>query len=272
MAEPTGATTDAKTGRRVYLSPVSGRRLPSVTTILGAKAKPNLVPWAAKKAATRAVDEYELLYEMRTGKVLNPATGKKWTKAESIDYFKQTHTEVVEAAGIRGTKLHDIAEMDIGGKDVAYLLTPEQRPLYNGYQMFLSDHNPEFISTEITFYNETVGYAGTADFVYTSWSTFGVPVIGDWKTSGTGPWPEWALQLAAYTRGEGTLYKEGALVKSGEMPEVSQERATIVRILPNKYEVWDTDVDLEAAFRIFKSLKNVYEFNKLKTSQVFKRG
>lgn len=243
--EPTGAITD-DTGARTYFDPVTGKRVPSVTTITGVIAKPHLYAWYAKMAATRAFEEREEWSEMGKG--------------EAIDFIRSSGENRRDAAAARGTVVHKYAELALKG---AKPKIPEHvKPYIDGYVKFREDHSPNFLHTEISIVNRTFQYGGAADFVMDTWETFGVPVVGDWKTSNTGPWPEWLLQMAAYTRGECLLIKEGSKIKAAPMPEVSQDQVFVVRLLPGRYELWENDVPLKKAFGAFKAARVLYEWSK----------
>ncbi|MGH7485823.1 MAG: hypothetical protein ACREMY_09520 [bacterium] len=248
MSEPTGAQTDRETGARTYYDPVTGKRLPSVTTITGVIAKPHLYAWYAKMAAERA-------FEQR-------GTWEEMGKGDAVQFIKDAAFDKKTAAGARGTRVHDYAEADLRGERPD--IPEDVRPYVDAYLKFRSDHTPEFHHTEISIVNRTYQYGGAADFVMTTWETFAVPVVGDWKTGNTGPWPEWLLQMSAYTRGECLLIKEGSLLKAAPMPTVSQDQVFAVRLLPGRYELWENDVPLDKAFRAFKAARILYEWGKVK--------
>lgn len=252
MSDPVGSETDKKSGARTYFDPVTGKRVPSVTTITGVIAKPHLYAWYAKEAARRAVDIGADLPDMLDDK----------GKLKTIDFIKEAAFDKKSAAATRGTLVHDFAEMALKGQNPQ--IPEEVKPYINGYLKFREDHNPTFHHTEISIVNRTYQYGGAADFVMTTWETFGIPVVGDWKTGNTGPWPEWLLQMAAYTRGELVLEKNGSLLVAKPMPEVSQDQTFVVRILPDKYELWENDVSMERAFRAFKACRVLYEWTKEK--------
>lgn len=228
-----------------------------MTTITGVINKPNLYAWYAKQAATRAVEYAADLPDMIDDK----------GKLDTIKYLSRSADDKKHSAAARGTLVHNYAEADLRGEHPD--IPEEVRPYVNGYLKFRSEHSPEFHHTEISIINRTLQYGGAADFVMTTWETFAQPVVGDWKTGATGPWPEWLLQMSAYTRGECLLIREGSKIKAAPMPEVSQDQVFAVRILPNRYELWENDVPLYKAFAAFKAARMLYEWGKIK--QPFKR-
>lgn len=257
MSKPLGSKTDKQTGARTYFDPVTGKRLPSVTTITGVIAKPHLYAWYAKEAAKRAVDNRDALDDLIADKGI----------LGTVDWIKEAAFDKKSAAGARGTAVHDYAEADLRGEHPE--IPEEVRPYVDGYLKFRSDHSPEFHHTEISIINRTYQYGGAADFVMTTWETLGLPVVGDWKTGNTGPWPEWLLQMSAYTRGELLLVREGAKLKAAPMPKVSQDQVFAVRLLPGRYELHENDVSLDKAFGAFKAARVLYEWGKVK--KPFKR-
>lgn len=226
--------------------------MPSVTTITGVIAKPHLYDWYAKMAATRAVEQRSEVDEVLSDK----------GKQAAIDYIKGSASDRKTSAGARGTKVHDYAEADLRGERPD--IPEDVRPYVDAYLKFRSEHTPEFHHTEISVINRRYQYGGAADFVMTTWETFACPVVGDWKTGNTGPWPEWLLQMAAYTRGEALLVKDGSTIKAAPMPRVSQDQVFVVRLLPGRYELWENDVPLSDAFGAFVAARRLYEWTKHK--------
>lgn len=253
MSDPVGSSTDKKSGARTYFDPVTGKRVPSVTTITGVIAKPHLYAWYARMAAERAV-------EMGGGDLDDMLDDKG--KLKTVEYIKDAAFDRKTSAGARGTLVHDFAEAELKG--LKPVVPEEVRPYINAYKKFREEHTPEFHHTEISIINRTYQYGGAADFVMTTWETFAVPVVGDWKTGNTGPWPEWLLQMAAYTRGECLLEQDGSLLRAKPMPEVSQDQVFVVRLLPDRYELWENDISMAKAFQAFKACRVLYEWTKHK--------
>lgn len=172
----------------------------SVTTIIGCLDKPALVPWAAIKTAEAAVDS-ERAWKSRL---------ENEGRDSAIDFLKGARFR--KAKGQRsstdlGSAVHALCE--------EYALTgsrpradDETRPYLDRFDEFLQQFSPEYIATEIVVYSPTYGYAGQTDgFLRID----GMDFIFDYKTSAEGwdsqgkpktPYPEVALQLAAYRYGE----------------------------------------------------------------------
>jgi hypothetical protein len=176
-------------------------RLWSVTTIGNALAKQALIPWAAREtaeAAIRSVDAWRAIEESSgTEEAVRWLTQARYRPPRGS---KRTAAEL-------GTAVHKAAE--------EYALTgkrpdvdPEVRPYLDRFDEWLQRFTPSYQAVETTVYNETYGYAGTADAFLT---IDGVRLIADYKTSRksvdrkgnpTHPWPEVALQLAPYRYAE----------------------------------------------------------------------
>ena len=178
-------------------------RLWSVTTLIGCLDKPALVPWAALKTAETAVHD--------RAKWLSRLDHEG--EASAIDYLKNSRfrgKRGERSATELGKAVHKACEhAAIHGRfnpeDTADM---ELRPFLQQYRQFLTDFQPTYIAAEVTVFNPRFGYAGTADAFLT---IDGVNYVVDYKTSREdetargdlkGPYPEVALQLAAYRYAE----------------------------------------------------------------------
>jgi hypothetical protein len=79
-------------------------------------------------------------------------------------------------------------------------------------------------------------------------------VLVDWKTGGTGIWPEVALQLAAYAHAETMLDGDGL-----ERPMPTVDRALAVWLRADGYDVYPVDIG-PATFRTFQYAQQVAAF------------
>jgi hypothetical protein len=240
-------------------------RLWSVTTIIGCLDKPALVPWAAIKTAEAAVDNvkvWQSRYEhegrdaaieylkgarFRTGKGMRSAT----------ELGKAVHA-ACERKAIDGVwRQEDLADMEL-------------RPFLVQFDRFLDDFSPEYIAAEVTVFSPTFGYAGTCDgFLRID----GIDYIIDYKTSKEsydyqgkpkGPYPEVALQLAAYRYADLAavwrarqfeqfkrryyLLSENERALGVPVPEV--EHGLVIYLTPERYGVYPVRCD-EAIFELF---------------------
>lgn len=170
-------------------------RLWSVTTLIGALDKPALVYWSANKTAEAAVDD---------ANVWMPMADK--SRKEAVDWLSKARYRTADgerSATELGTVIHKWLE--------EYVLTgtrpemdEEMRPMCEALDRWLEAWQPEWEASEVTVYHPDLGYAGTCDGFL---KMDGVRFIYDLKTTKEhldskgnrkGPFPEVALQLAAY--------------------------------------------------------------------------
>lgn len=176
----------------------------SVTTIIKAsQGNEGLVYWSADETAKAAVRSARTLAQRIEDE--GPFEVQRWLREAR---FRRPPGE--RSASELGTAIHDACEQ--------YALTgvrpevdDELRPYLDHFDRWVQKHSPEFLATELTVYSDDYGYAGTLDFIA---RVHGVVVIGDYKTSKKSkdsrgkakkPYPEVALQLAAYRYAEHAL-------------------------------------------------------------------
>jgi hypothetical protein len=168
-----------------HIYKLNGKRLTSVTTVLGAGiAKPQLIDWAARTAADFAV--------------ANP--GASW------EAIAKAHKDQRDKAAVRGTAVHNLAEALNNGEAVE--VPEELDPYIDGYIRFLDDFQVTVILAEQTVFLSKFGVAGRFDLIARSpYLCGGDPFIADIKTS-SGVYRETAAQLAAYGLADGYVTAE----------------------------------------------------------------
>lgn len=188
-------------------TPQPGDEYRSVTNILNAIPKEFLTRWAAKVTAETAVEKLDLLTNLASD---DPDAAVSWLKG--APWSKRD-----KAAEI-GTAVHLIAELDATGQSaeaeqIMSSLDPIAQAKARQARNFFSTVDVLIEHVEFVVYNHTHNYAGTGDFIVSLGPDFptGVPgvditqadirVILDLK-SGSGVYPEAALQLAAYRYAE----------------------------------------------------------------------
>ena len=175
-------------------------RMWSVTTIIGALDKPALLYWAAEQTANAAVKSATSL-AARIEEEGSEAV-VKWLRDAR---FRRPKDE--RSAAELGTAVHEACEQ--------YALTgtrpetdDEVAPFLDRFDEWCQKFQPTYQAAEVTVYAPGYGYAGTCDAFLT---VDGVRFIADYKTTrkswdargkATGPYPEVALQLAAYRYAE----------------------------------------------------------------------
>ena len=160
---------------------------PSVTTILQVKDKPALVGWAKRETAACAVRNLEVLERMvKSG---GPQAAVEWLK-RIPDYTRDVAADL-------GTQVHAMAEALGRGEPAP--VDESLRPYLAAYRRdFLDAFRPRFLAVEAMVCSERYEYGGTADaFVEIDGETW----LLDYKT-GSGVYPDTALQLAGLARGQ----------------------------------------------------------------------
>ena len=199
----------------------------SVTSAVdGGLPKPQLIGWAAKVTAEKAVDNLPIVQAMVD-------SGQK---REATDYLKNARWGDSGAKADRGTIVHAALEAHVEGKPLSMesikgLLEDMRVPealwkstgnMIQGLMQFLADHQPEILWSEKTVFSRTHKYAGTADVIARmKIGSEVVPVIIDVKTSKS-IYDDTALQLCAYARADFVGLPDGTevpLMPDGEKIE-----------------------------------------------------
>ncbi|OPX88976.1 MAG: hypothetical protein A4E53_01709 [Pelotomaculum sp. PtaB.Bin104] len=177
-----------KRGGLYYIGEVD-KPLISVTSILSALSKPQLMPWAARVAATYAFK--------------NP--GASLDEAVSQIYKSR------DKAGSEGTQAHKCLEYIEAGGTHEFMNPPSKVDQYvMAYYKWKDAFPHKFMPIEHTVYSKKYGYAGTLDAIVEDSS--GKTWLIDFKTS-NGIYNEMGLQLVAYK----TAVEEMGLCKVDHM-------------------------------------------------------
>jgi hypothetical protein len=164
----------------VYIYPPTGETLARVTSILdGTDGKQRfLVPWAARLAAERAVDDIETIL-----KILQ-TEGRQ----AAVDYTKTAAAQQRDLKADVGTYVHDVVEALIlwqaspegRGSDLVLPVLPEHLQgqdydedpvedvaewMVDGFLAWAADFRPVFRAAEMTVFNHGLGVAGTLDII-----------------------------------------------------------------------------------------------------------
>jgi len=232
MSSPQNASTEGQ-GRK-YVWPPTGEVFPSVTTILSAINKPQLIDWAAKQAAIYAVKEQPRLSKMEASLAVNE--------------IATTHKRITELSSEIGTHVHECIESQINEDMEEHNPWPEQMRHFDAWKQV---YQPEFLLTEATVYNRSVCYAGTLDIVA---NINGVTTLIDIKT-GKSIWPEVALQCAAYANGEFIGRHDTVNDKWCEMKPPVIEAAAVLHLRMTGWRFVEVDISPE----VFQSFRHVNE-------------
>ncbi len=224
-----------------YVYPPTGEELTRVTTVLdGTEGKRYLVPWSAKLAAERAVDDIEHVLRL-----IQAAASPEEGREAAVDYLKTAAAEQRDLKADTGSYVHAVVEALIlwqasppgTGGDLNLPLLPEHLEgqdyddlpveevadvMLDGFLNFVSDYRPQFRAAEMTVFNCPLGVAGTLDMIATlpglAVGRAGRLIPGDGITpcidvkTGRNPGVTWQEQIAAYRRSPECLMPMGEIV------------------------------------------------------------
>lgn len=252
---------DSTDGPRLYEIPDEAdgtRRVPSVTTVLGIKAKPQLVAWAAKVERQMVVEAATNLYEELP---LSPKMNRMAyvdTLTKRIPLVKAHQVETERAFEI-GRQVHEMVEHrlrvmmgQVPGDAPA--LRQESAMAYAAWEEWAERADFTPLHIEEMLYSGEFGYAGTCDVVADI--TVGdqvVLAVGDWKSS-KAIYDEYGLQVAAYGH---------ALVEMGHAK--SMPHGFVARFPKSKHDapfetrIWTPD-EMNENLRVFLCLLQVWNW------------
>jgi len=285
---PRNAFEDER-GTRTYVW--RGRGYPeaflSVTSLISLGVPKYLVAWAAKLVAElawadvnllgrEALDEWRdqgraYLEKARAAGLFKTVDPAKLTDADlALRWLKGAPDRSRDTAAKRGTAIHKASEdvvranareamqLILEGKPLPEWPEPLRPYMENGFLPWVRDYRPVVEATEATVYNRTQQYAGTLDLlaaVRHPRVSPGVKVI-DYK-SGNRIYPESALQVAAYSRGEFVGGPDG--VTELAMPAVDQEWGYVLHLTPKGYFFRPADIRAPI-YRFFLFVREVARF------------
>ncbi len=234
-------------GVRYYTSPTTNQRFASVTSIIGTLDKPALKYWIGKQTAQFAVDERNLWLPI----------AEKDPKA-AFDMIKGAPWRTTEDSASLGSAVHAAVEARILGENVDLdSLDTSVKPFVNSFLNFEKTFTPEWEMSEATVVSYKYGYAGTVDAI----AKFDRPDLGlvgryllDWKTGASGPWPDAALQLAAYRHADAVLLPDGS-----ETPLPQCDGAIVVKLRPRMYDAYPVESG-ETTFKFFRHLQMAFRW------------
>jgi hypothetical protein len=182
---------------------LDGTKLPSVTTLLSAIAKPALVNWASYGARDATIAAARAVYTAATNDI-SPASFEAALRKQLGK--RPAHLAASDSALDVGTLVHVRIEAETKielGQDWLIPEIPEENvdgsphPAWNAYQAYLAwrkANEVRPVASEVRVFSRELGYAGTCDLVaYVA----DVLTVADYKTS-KAVYPEYRLQIAAY--------------------------------------------------------------------------
>jgi hypothetical protein len=207
MTKPTLAV-QTEAGRK-YVHPVTDEEVYSVTTIINGGIPKKLEDWAAREAAKYAVQNWHEL-------TLKP-------EIERLALISRAHERTRQVAADKGDEVHDSAENYTKGQ-------PDGKSLKHMTQLknFFEVTGFEPMFQEVSIWNRSIGYAGTADLIAFDHKRDMIVLI-DYKT-GRGIWPEMAIQVEALARGEFIIEPDGT-----EIPMPCVDEVGVLHLRPQSW-------------------------------------
>jgi hypothetical protein len=216
---------------------LDGAPVDGVTTCLGeGYPKPGLIGWAFDTASQYAVDHWDELAEL--------GPGSRLARIQKARYAAR------DEAAVRGTAVHELAQRLQAGEEID---VPEHLIGHvDAYLTFVHDWQPVELLVEAPVFSREFRYAGTVDLVADL--ADGRRWLLDWKTSKGEPYPEVALQLAAYRYSEFTLNGDNS-----ETPMPRVDRCGVVWLRADGYDLIPVDAGIDA-FVAFGHVQQVAQF------------
>lgn len=225
--------TFQESGHRYELDnkPITG-----VTTILGMKAKPQLIGWAANQVAEYIKEQCEIHDEIY------------YVPIDDLERARVAHTKKKEGAADFGTHVHlacEIYALEQMGKEhePMPILTEDEQVAFTNFTSWVTENNVKFLESEIIVYSESSWFCGTCDFVA---EIDGKIWIGDIKTS-SAIYPEMFWQTSAY---------QMCMQELGLYPEV--EGHVIVNVKKNGKVDVERSYGYERNIEAFKACLTLY--------------
>lgn len=291
MTGPALARSD-DLGRRFYTFGNPPEAFWSVTTIISGGVPKFLHAHYAKMAAELAFDEIaaggpssrgaailrrlakhgraDVERRQAQGELTSIKLAKLSDRDLALRWLKGAADRHRDAAAERGSAVHAEAEQMVlaHAREASRLIIdhaaitpwPEELAGYQrAFTAWVDDFHPEFLAAEATVFNRTQAYAGTLDAivkVILPGDPQGEPisVIVDYK-SGNAVYPEVALQLSSYARGEFIGHPDGVT----ELPMIPVEAGAVLHLTPKGYQFRLVRID-QPIFEAFQFAREVYRF------------
>ncbi|MFB7823865.1 hypothetical protein [Streptomyces hydrogenans] len=248
-----GVSTIKRGGSRFYIDPDDGAiKVPGVTSIVSMLPKDFLMYWAAKEAATAAVDNWDIVSKLC-----------ERDPAGAIDYLKGAHRRKSKAAADTGSAAHDLFERLARGETVHDRhVHIDVKPHVRWFREFLDAMQPEFLHLEETVWSDSERYAGSFDAIAI---IDGETVVLDWKTS-KDVYDSVSLQLAAYRYADRIIRASDG--ESLPVPEITG--GAVLHVRPEAWKLVPVECG-PRVFDVFKFLRGVFEWESVGKKKVVGR-
>jgi hypothetical protein len=212
----------------------------ATTHLNGGIPKPQLMRWYARMVAEYVRD--------------NPLEVESLRARHDVDGFDMAvelakiPEQVRDAAAVRGTDVHHIAEKLLHGEAVE--VPAELAPYVDGYLDLIDAWDIKPVLTETSVGNRKDWHVGRLDSIVRIGALGDCLVLLDWKTS-RGVYGETALQTAAYARAEFYVTDDDPDTEH-PMPQV--DRTMVCHITPDGsflYDLAKTPAEIDRHYELF---------------------
>jgi hypothetical protein len=219
-------------GHRYY---IDGARVPGCTTILNSGFPKQMAKWGAEQAAAKAINNWNKLGRMPISQRLKELEKAPW--------------EDMDRAGIKGTRVHKLAEALLNGEAVS--VPADLAGYVKAARKFLTDWKVQPVLVEAPVFSRKHQYGATLDLLALladdqSW-------LIDWKTNRSGPFGDVAFQLAASRYADFMMSDDGS---EQPLPEINQ--CGVVWLRDGEYVFYPYEVSRKT-FRQFIAIKGTSE-------------
>lgn len=216
-----------KGGKRRYVREVEGVPTEHIN-VTGCTKFWSSMPWAIPYGAKTTSEKF------RRGKESGIIDALWEADPDSaVQWLKKAPYEDRDAAGAKGTKVHQAFEQWLKGDDDIEIDDPEIRGMFDGLLALNERYQIVWERSEQTVFNSAVGYAGTMDgIVLITFPGEDTPrrCVADIKTSRSVNKHEYAMQLAALRHGTVICHDDGT---EEPMPE-TDELGVILWVRPDQ--------------------------------------
>ena len=234
-----------KGGKRRYVREVDGVPTEHIN-VTGCTKYWGSMPWAIPYGAKTVATKY--LAGMESG-VLDALYDADPQSA--FEWLKKAPYEDRDAAGAKGTKVHNAFEAWLKGDDAPEITDPDIQKMFNDLLLLNERYQIVWERSEQTVFNSEVGYAGTMDgVVLIQFPGEEKPrrCVADIKTSRSATKTDYQMQLAALKYGSVIVHDDGS---EEPMPE-TDELGVILWVRPEQEPQIIPAVVDDQAFQHFK--------------------
>jgi hypothetical protein len=239
---------------RFYVHPRNRKAVPSITNVIGMKAKPGIAYWGYKQCGIFVSENWEMVTELA-----------RKDPSAVVDLVKGAPNRSTSKSGDRGDLVHEWIERRIHSQGKEPTTEEiEQNPDRTARSMWASflrveaRYEPEWLLAETTVWSDQHDYAGTIDWVA---RIGGKVTMGDTKT-GNNVYPEVGLQVAAGANADYGIDQDG---RPFVLPEI--ERFAVLHIRPRYARLSPLD-NMEENFKAFLGLRAIFEWDTIHAENV----